>query len=70
MFLKLVILAVVAFLIYQFFGGKLPQFGRSSHQKKLDNDTLVECKRCSTYVTVKESLIIDGEYYCSTECKH
>jgi uncharacterized protein len=69
MFLKLLLLAIVGFLIYRFFGGKLPQFGRSAHQKKLDEDTLIECKKCNTYVTVKESLIIDGEYYCSIECK-
>ena len=70
MFLKLILVAVVGFLVYRFFGGKLPEFGRSAHQKKLSDDTLVECKKCSTYVTVKESLIIDGEYYCSIECKH
>ncbi|SFV66450.1 hypothetical protein MNB_SV-13-1121 [hydrothermal vent metagenome] len=69
MFLKLLILAVVLFLIYRFFGGKLPTFGRSVHQKKLDDDTLIECEKCSTYVTVKESLLSNGHYYCSLECQ-
>ena len=69
MILKLLIFAVVALLIYRFFGGQLPRFVRSKEQKQLDDDTLVECVSCHTYVTVKESLIANGTYYCSPECK-
>jgi len=69
MILKLLIFAVVGLLIYRFFGGTLPRFGRSQEQKQLDEDTLVECVSCHTYVTVKESLISNGKYYCSLECK-
>jgi uncharacterized protein len=68
MILKLIIFAVVALLIYKFFGGKLPTFGRTHEQKKLDDDTLVECEKCGTFVTVKESIIVNGKYYCSREC--
>ncbi len=67
MILKLIIFAIVGLLIYKFFGGKLPRLGKSLHEKKLDEDTLVECSKCGTYVTVKESLIINGKYYCD-EC--
>ena len=52
MILKLLIFAIAAVLIYKFFGGKLPTFGKSPHEKKLDDDTLVECATCHTYVTV------------------
>ena len=68
MILKLIIFAAVGLLIYKFFGGKLPTFGKSPHEKKLDDDTLVECTKCHTYVTVKESIIVNGKYYCSREC--
>ena len=68
MILKLLIFAIVAVLIYKFFGGKLPTIGKSPHEKKLDDDTLIECEKCSTYVTVKESIIIHHKYYCSQEC--
>jgi uncharacterized protein len=68
MILKLIIFAIVAILIYKFFGGKFPTFGKSPHEKKLDDDTLVECTKCHTYVTVKESIVVGGKYYCSTEC--
>jgi len=69
MILKLLIFAVVGVMIYRFFGGKLPTLGRSAHEKKLDDDTLVECEKCSTYVTVKESIIVSSKYYCSSECR-
>jgi len=69
MFLKLLLLAVVGFLVYRFFGGKVPTFSRSAEEKKLDEDTLVECEKCHTYVTVKEAMITNGAYYCSVDCK-
>lgn len=68
MILKLLIFAIVGVLIYKFFGGKLPSIGKSPQEKKLDDDTLVECEKCSTYVTIKESIIVHGKYYCSKEC--
>jgi len=54
--------------IYKLLGGKLPTIGKSADEKKLDDDTLVECEKCSTYVTVKESIIVNGKHYCSKEC--
>jgi len=68
MILKLLIFAIAGLVIYKFFGGKLPTLGKTAQEKKLDDDTLVECKTCQTYVTVKESIIVSGEYYCSREC--
>ena len=68
MILKLLIFAIAGVLIYKFFGGQFPKIGKSTHEKKLEEDTLVECEKCSTYVTVKESIIVHGKYYCSQEC--
>lgn len=68
MILKIIIFAIAGLLIYKFFGGKLPSFRRGHGAKKLDKDTLVECEKCGTYVTVRESLIVQGRYYCSEEC--
>ena len=68
MILKLIIFAVAGYFIYKFLGGKLPTVGRKTRaEKKLDADTLVECEKCGTYVTVKESILINGKYYCD-EC--
>ena len=69
MILKLLIFAIAGVLIYRLLGGKLPSLGRNVAQKKIDDDTLVECESCQTYVTVKESIRSQGKYYCSTECR-
>ena len=69
MILKLIIFAAVALLIYKFLGGKLPTIGnKTPEEKKLDEDTLVECETCHTFVTLKESILVNGKYYCSKEC--
>lgn len=74
MILKVILFAIVGLLIYKFFGGQLPSFKnsaskKSASQKKLEEDTLVECETCGTYVTLKESELIQGKYYCSKECR-
>lgn len=66
--LKLIIFAIAGIAIYKLFGGKFPSLGKKRNEKKLDADTLVECAKCGTYVTVRESVIVDGRYYCSDEC--
>jgi uncharacterized protein len=67
MILKLIIFAILGVLIYKFLGGKLPSI-KTPEEKKLEDDTLVECTTCHTYVTVKESMIVSGKYYCSKAC--
>ncbi len=68
MILKLLIFAIAGVMIYKFFGGKLPTIGgKNKEEKRLDEDTLVECSKCGTYVTIKESILINGKYYCD-EC--
>lgn len=68
MILRLILIVIVGVLIYRLFGGKFPSWRKESKEKKLEEDTLVECETCGTYVTVKESIIINGKYYCCTEC--
>ncbi len=67
MILKLIAIAVVFYFIYKLFGGKLPSVSKSKENNKLNDDTLVECEKCGTYVTVKESILIGSKYYCD-EC--
>ena len=69
MLFKLIIFAIIGVAIYRLFGGQLPSMPKPKNraQKKLDEDTLVECSKCGTYVTIKESILINGKYYCD-EC--
>lgn len=73
MILKLLIFAIVAVMVYRLFGGKVPILDRERHTPKSsgsapDEDTLVECTKCGTFVTIKESIIVRGKHYCSDEC--
>lgn len=31
-------------------------------------EAMIPCAECDTYVQVKEALMRDGKYYCSREC--
>jgi len=69
MWLKLILLGTVAVIVYRTLGGKIPVLDteKKSHAD-LEDDTLVECATCGTYVTVKESIIVAKKHYCSKEC--
>jgi uncharacterized protein len=72
MLLKLLIFAVVGVMIYRFFGGKVPILDSvkkptSKPAKKEKEEAMVECSKCGTYVTIEESILISGKYYCD-EC--
>ncbi len=72
MILKLIIFSIVALIVYKFVGGRLPQLGamkkKRDEDKKIEEDTLIECENCSVFVTYKESIIVKGKAYCSKEC--
>jgi uncharacterized protein len=63
--MKLIIFAMVAYVIYFFFFKKTKVV---SDLSKDDSETMVECTECKTYISVNESIIKDSHYYCSKEC--
>ena len=71
MILKLIVFAAIGIFIYKLMGGKLPTVPKKSSKpnqtKEPDGDTLVECSKCGTYVSIKEATLINGKYYCD-EC--
>lgn len=68
MILRLILLLLFLFFLYRLFGGKMPSLRKSKEEKRIEENTLVECNTCHTFVTVKESFISNGKYYCSKEC--
>jgi len=69
MFLKLLLFAVIGVLVYRALGGKVPILdGEKKTKDTLTDDTLVACDTCGTYVTIKESIVVNGKHYCSKEC--
>jgi len=73
MWLKLLIIGGVLYALYRFAGGRiLPQKSakgeKKSREEEREEETMVECATCSTYVVKKEALFYKGKYYCSREC--
>lgn len=73
MFLKLIILIIVAGAIYRFFGGKIPLIDReekSEVEKDFGNKIAgtSKCAYCGVYMTEDDALIYHRKAYCSNEC--
>jgi len=65
-----IVIGVLIALVYFIFIKKKPLSSEKKSKKndKLDGDDMVECKKCSTYITLSEALLKEGHYYCSDEC--
>ncbi len=64
--LKLLLLAGVLTAVYFIFFKK-----KSLTAPKADNtqeEAMVPCAKCDTYVQIKEAFMRDGKYYCTREC--
>ena len=72
MWLKLIILIVVAGLIYRLFGGKIPLIDKMPEKKNEDDfgqiEATSECASCGIYMTEYDALIYHKKAYCSNEC--
>jgi uncharacterized protein len=66
MILKLIIMGAVIYGVYFIFFKK-PEMLKKGGNKD-DSETVVECEECGVYVSVKESVMIDGKQFCSKEC--
>jgi len=67
-----IIVAVLIALVYFLFIKKKPLPSQNQKPKgnkdKLNEDDMVECKKCGTYITLNEALLKEGQYFCSDEC--
>lgn len=75
MIFKLLIFAVIVFIVYTLFfktsrGNVQNKTGTRTKKRddKSDSDTMVECTKCSVFVSEEEAIIKDGKFYCSKEC--
>ncbi len=65
MVLKIILLAILLYLLYKALGGNfaLPK-KKSGDSIEKDENTLVECCKCGIYITQKEAHIKNRCYYC------
>ena len=73
MILKLLLVIGVIAAVYFFFIKKsMPLTKERKSSKKSapkDDETLVECAQCGTYIITSEAIISSAKFYCSTECR-
>ena len=72
--LKILLVIAVIAGIYFFFIKKSTPLTKERHDRKKDksrddDETLVACEVCSTYITTSEAIVSVGKFYCSTECR-
>ncbi len=69
MILKFLIAAIVLFLIYivLFKKDREKEVKTNKKDEKIE-DIMVECPTCGTFVSKKEAILSNGQFYCSKEC--
>lgn len=67
---KYLLLGVVVYIAYLVFFRKKRENVENDNSSilKKDSETMVECVKCSTFISPKEALIKNGKFYCSNEC--
>jgi len=67
---KVLTITVVLFFVYILFFRKGRDNQVNSNKRKKDEieDIMVECPTCGTYVSKKEAILSNGQYFCSKEC--
>jgi len=74
MILKLLLVIGVIALVYFMFIKQKPHTQKTApkktakKKKQPDVDDMIECESCGIYVSIEESLLSNGHYYCSREC--
>ncbi len=66
--IKFLILGVILYIVYISFFKKQTTIKSPKNKKDIEADTVVECFKCKTYVSVDEAIMMDGKYFCSKEC--
>ena len=68
MIIKVIAVIFVLFLIYilLFKKSRAPAVNNKKNEKITDE--MMECQSCKTYVSQKEAILSNGEFFCSKEC--
>ncbi|MDR1460416.1 MAG: hypothetical protein LBI78_02085 [Campylobacteraceae bacterium] len=61
---KIILFIILIYIIYVLF------FGRKRESKKnaSEEELMVECATCKTFIAINEAIKKDGQYFCSQKC--
>lgn len=73
--LKILLTIAIIVAIYLFFI-KRPKVAKEHQEQtekeknnlKIDEDIMVKCEKCDTFVSSKEAIISYGKFYCCKDC--
>jgi len=68
----LLVIAVVAGVYFFFIKKSMPLTQERKAKKKankVEDETMVECATCGTYITTSEAIVSASTFYCSNECR-
>ena len=67
----LLIIGVIAAVYFLFFKKSAPLTKERSDPKedKEEENTMVACETCGTYISTKEAVVSSGKFYCSEQCR-
>ena len=72
--LKILLVIAVIWAVYFFFIKKdMPLTKERKAEKKkpkvTEDETMVVCITCGTYVSTSEAIVSSGQFYCCSECR-
>lgn len=68
MILKFLAIGVALFLVYIVLFKKDREKSVTKKEDEKIEDVMVECPTCSTFVSKKEAILSNGQFYCTKEC--
>lgn len=68
MILKLFAVLFVLFLIYLIFFKKSREQQVKQNSKEANEEIMIECPTCKTFISKQDAILSSGRFYCSKEC--
>jgi uncharacterized protein len=68
MIFKLLAALFVLFLIYLIFFKKSREQQVKQNSKELNEEIMIECPTCKTFISKQDAILSNGRYFCSKEC--
>ena len=72
MLLKILLVIGIIAAVYFIFIKKSTPLTKERHAKKRreeEDETMIECVTCGTYISTNEAVVSAGKFYCSAECR-
>ncbi|MDR0762189.1 MAG: hypothetical protein LBF13_03950 [Campylobacteraceae bacterium] len=65
--LKIILFAILIYIAYILFFGKKRE-KKEDKNRPQEEELMVECAVCKTFVAISEAIKKDGQYFCSQNC--